>query len=102
MPMKSPPNALISLVTFSVFIAAGAFLGSIFSYSIAGFFYLSAHPGPVKDGYECAQGMLAGLCALFGGALGGSSVGCYGARKFTYLSGSLDNGVDSEKRAARE
>jgi hypothetical protein len=90
MTTESWSRAISYIGLFLVLMLCEGVLGLIFTYSMAGFFYRIAHPGPVTNSYECAHGMMAGLCALVGGGLGGASVGCYHASKVIYLNGAVE------------
>ena len=103
MTTKSWSKAISYIGLFLVLMVCEGILGMIFTYTMAGFFYLMAHPGPVTNGYECARGMMAGLSALVGGGLGGASVGCYHASKVIYLNGAVETeGVRVWKRTVWE
>jgi hypothetical protein len=75
---------VITLNVYIVFATVGAFLGVICSYLLVGMLYRAANPGPVSNGHDCARGMLAALCALAGGTITGTSVGCYHASKVLF------------------
>ena len=82
--MKLLRYVIIALNFYISFSLLGALAGAPTSLFIVGELYRSLWPGPVIDSSRCAQGMLTGFCALVGGAIAGSSVGCYAASKMLF------------------